>query len=187
MTVICALHDTQTNQTVIGSNVGALSGATRIPHSTSTWIVRDTCALGLSGQHRQFEILRHRADDLLKGDASPFDLAQRIRALFHEFDIHGYSRGNDAQNLFGASMILARPDGVWDIDGTLAPCRIDNDVLWARGSGMHFALGAGFAASDRDAFQRVQIAVDAARNFDVDCPGDCFVTALQTARMREAA
>lgn len=182
MTIICALHDTRTGHTVIGSNVGALSGATRIPQSTTTWLIRNGRALGVTGQHRQFEILRHHADKLLGEATEPFDLSERIRNMFRDHDIFGSNRPNDPQSVFGVSMILALADGVWDFDGTLAPCRIDDDTLWARGSGMQFALGAGFACASTDPIIRVETAVDAARQFDVDCPGDRHVEILPKAK-----
>lgn len=182
MTIICAMHDTRTGHTVIGSNVGALSGATRIPLSTTTWLTRNGRALGVAGQHRQFEILRHHADELLGEALDPFALSGRIRNLFRDYDIYGSNRPNDAQSTFGITMILALSDSVWDFDGTLAPCRIDNDTVWARGSGMHFALGAGFACATADPVIRVETAIDAARHFDVDCPGDRHVEILPKAR-----
>lgn len=178
MTIICALHDPTAAASWVASNDCVTIGDRSLPSSDANWIIRENWALGLAGDGRPFDLLAAEADRLFKKLTNPFELTQRMRAIFEAAGMGDTS--NDAAPNYGQHMILANHIATWDIDGLLALSQIEAGQLWARGSGMDYALGAAHTLRDFDlsAKELIEKAVESAIANDLYCPGKVFIQKL---------
>ena len=179
MTIICALHDTATGGTWIGANTGSTIADTPLPAYDRKWLMRGPWALGLAGDGRVSNLLEAEAERLFEDLEEPYELTQRIRQIFDDAGIKDPEKA--AVPSYGQAMILATAAAVYDLDGALAFSPIEDGRLWARGSGMDFALGADHALADLNlpAETRVRKAVLAAMANDVFCPGELYLHKLE--------
>ncbi|MCF6291781.1 MAG: hypothetical protein L3J04_00140 [Robiginitomaculum sp.] len=120
--------------------------------------------------------------DCLAADDSktPLAVANTIRNIFQDEGVSKES-SDSATPSFGMSGILVNKDtSVWDVDHRLALARMQNNKLWARGSGIDYALGADYTALAIDPQlnhqQRVRIATEAAISCDTYCPGEAIIS-----------
>ena len=171
--------DAANSETWIGSNTGSTVGDAPLPAFDRKWLLHGPWALGLAGDGRAFNLLEAEAETLFDGLEEPYELTQRIRQLFDDAGIKDPDKASVPA--YGQAMILASAGAVWDLDSALAHSRIADGRLWARGSGMDFALGADHALADMalSAETRVRKAVEAAMANDVFCPGDLFLHKLE--------
>lgn len=178
MTIICALHDPERKETWIGSNQGSAVGDTPLPSVERKWLLHNGWALGMAGDGRPFNLLEAEGEDLFTDLEEVFELTQRVQKLFDEAGIKDPEKA--AVPSYGQSLILANEEAVWDLDSCLAVSRIEGGRLWARGSGMDFALGADHALSDLALApdRRVRKAVEAAIANDFYCPGTLYLERL---------
>ncbi len=178
MTIICALHDTANGETWIGSNPGATVGDSPLPAFDRKWLLQGPWALGMAGDGRAFTLLEAETEQLFDGLEEAYELTQRIRQLFDDAGIKDPDKASVPA--YGQAMILASAEAVYDLDSALAHSRIEDGHLWARGSGMDFALGADHALADLalPAETRVRKALQAAMANDVFCPGEIFMHML---------
>lgn len=183
MTIICALH--QDGQTFIGADSRVLAGGLPLPGPAKKWRVSQDSrrAIGVSGDARTVHLIRQ--SQIFSATNTPEEVVEFVRDLVRD-DGHAGKASEDIGPLrFGNSMIYADANGVWDIDSTFALWRIDDGRLWARGSGMDYALGADHALRSRDGGRldsrgRVTIAIEAAIGHDVGCGGEIFVQQIGT-------
>lgn len=180
MTVICALCDEHSKEIWLGCNGGGTVGNIRLPRSVSKWEYAGDWALGISGVGLAQNVLQINAEDFPEDASSPLDIVLYLKAVFADFDF-GSKDSDEVAPTYDLSGLIAHRDGrIWDMDFRLAIDEIPAGTLWARGSGMEFALGADFPliGSDRSAEQRVRNAVEAAIFYDTDCPGEPLVVKL---------
>lgn len=81
--------------------------------------------------------------------------------------------------------ILVKASGIaWDLDQKFVLTRIPEGKLWARGSGMEYAIGAAYALKSLDrelsANDIVKIATEAAIASDIYCSGNAVVTTISS-------
>lgn len=173
MTIICALH--QDGETWIGSDtLATAAGGTRAQGAVKKWIVKGSSALAVAGDLRALSVLQ--SIDL---ECGLLEVCASIKRLIVA-DGHTSDTESGAP-AYGFSAILARPDGVWDIDCCCAPIEIEPGRLWARGSGMHLALGCDWALRIYGALgtaARVNHAVLAAIHYNTGCGGEPFIRRL---------
>ncbi|MEM7224381.1 MAG: hypothetical protein AAF495_15480 [Pseudomonadota bacterium] len=179
MTIICALHDSAAGGTWIGANTGSTVADSPLPTYDTKWLLRGPWALGLAGDGRAFTLLEAEAESLFDSLEAPYELTQRIRQLFDDAGIKDPDKASVPA--YGQAMILANAQAVFDLDSALAHSRIAEGRLWARGSGMDFALGADHALADLNlpAETRVKKALQAAMANDVFCPGEMYLHKLE--------
>lgn len=177
MTVVCALH--MDGYTVIGADSRVTIGQnTRLPSAAKKWHISPdkTQAIASTGSGRTLVLIRE--SNILDKASGSHEVAEFLRELIKK---DGYaSSADDGRGAlsFGDTYLYADASGVWDIDSRFATWPIDDGVLWARGSGMDYAVGAGFAMQ-KDAslnpYYRVRMAIEAAIANDLGCGGDIFI------------
>ena len=181
MTVICALSDKSSRAIWLGCNDGVTMGDTRM-HGVCEpkWQQFGCWALGIAGSPLLGDVLETVRDDIPDNDASPSVIIQFLRVRFDECELGNRDEG-DTSTSYPCSAILAHRDGrIWDVDSYLAIAALQPGTLWARGSGMEYALGADFplASSNVTAEERVRNAIHAAIHYDTGCPGKAIVERL---------
>lgn len=180
MTVICALCDPATREVWLGCNSGSTVGQMRLPSASSKWLTFGDWAVAISGIGVTFDILKMSGEHFPGDTTSPLDVVRYLRAVFADFD-HGSKDDGEVAMSYDLTSVLAHRDGrIWDMDFRLALDEVPPGTLWARGSGMEFALGADFPmrGTGAAAEDRVRNAVEAALFFDTGCPGEAIVTLL---------
>lgn len=176
MTIICAMHK-QGIGTWIGSDSRATVGAVVAPVSIAKWAFVGLWAIGHTGEPRSLSLVVKHAERL--GDIhDPFDLATALRDLLRDDGYRSEDRHGEPSD-YGQRWLIASAIGLWDSDGAGSLTRIQDECLWARGSGRDFALGAGFAAPDTMPAKDVVLgAIRAACHYDTGCGGEPFVHLL---------
>lgn len=180
MTIICALSDRITGEVWLGCNDGTMVGETRLPSVMSKWLRFGDWALGVSGIGLAYNVLEMSAEKFPLDAQSPLDVILHIKTAFADFDLGNKEDGEVALS-YDLSCLLAHGDGrVWDMDLRLATDEVPAGTLWARGSGMDFALGADFPLrqGEHSSEDRVRNAVEAAIFYDTGCPGQAIVERL---------
>ena len=181
MTVICALCDAGSKTVWLGCNDGVTLGDTRM-HGVCApkWQRFGQWAFGISGSPLLGELLATVHDEFPPGDAPASAVIAFVRAVFDERDFGNREDGENASS-YSCSAILAHRDGrIWDVDTYFAIAELQPGTLWARGSGMEYALGADYplASGDVPAEQRIRKAVEAAIHYDTGCPGKAIIESL---------
>ena len=183
MTIIVALHDL-----VAGTWIGADSRATRaqshiMPVVCRKWYRRGNVALAAAGDGKAQDLIEWAAPHGLLEPADALMVAAKLQAIVKADGWKG-NAGERGVEDYGSSFILATLAGVWDIDGSFAVSRINDGEMWARGSGMSFALGAGHALCRdkrrREVYPeaRIEAALNTAARFDAACGGPMFIEKL---------
>lgn len=182
MTVICALHVDGT--TWLGADSRMVMGDGVFPGKIDKWVVHGRHAIATAGSILGLELIRAAGPDLLSGVASAHDVGMRCRDLFRGEDFSAEDmRGAGGPKSYRQTLIYATLDEVWDIDGTGCATKVESGRLWARGSGMDYALGADYAlrwtqSAAISPKQRIMVAIGAAIEHDVGCGGTIFVQQL---------
>ena len=181
MTVICALSDATSKEVWLGCNDGITLGDTRMPGVQQTkWRSFGGWALGMAGSPLFSDLLETVRDDFPTKDVSPAAIIRFMKAVFDDREL-GTRDDDDSATNYSFSAILARRDGrIWDVDSYLAIAELQPGTLWARGSGMEYALGADFplAGCDVTPEERIRNAVEAAIYYDTGCPGEAIIEQL---------
>ncbi|MGF1544623.1 MAG: hypothetical protein ACFB00_09015 [Parvularculaceae bacterium] len=175
MTIICAVYDPDAGKFWLGCNSGSLVGDTIIPEHRTKWLRFANWAIAFSGSGV--------ADDALETERGKFpnqatdvhQVTAFIRASFERYDL---GEKDDGAKDFGVSGLIAQTGGMlYDVDGRLSLGRIPEGTMWARGSGMDFALGADMAMKTKGfgPQERLETAVLTAIDLDSGCPGEPIV------------
>ncbi len=180
MTVICALYDEHADIVYLGCNDRATIGDTPAPASESKWHKFGDWAIGLSGNesvHGHF--LQLSVDKFPKTTTSVLDVFEFLVARYKKYDL-GQVRSDDATRSYGASGLIAHKNGnIWDFDSHIALSQVPKGQLWARGSGVDYALGADYVVQslspNLSAHDRMMQVLNAAISLDIDCPGEAMV------------
>lgn len=174
MTIITAISDGSKVWT--GNNSAFTIGDTPITAFFDPWVRFGNWALGVTGDSFQQDFLTLHSEKLSKHKQSQYDLIDNIRHLFLEGYISKSSETH-ASASFEIWCILLHKDGrMWDVDNHLALAQIQKTKVWARGSGLDYALGADFAVMELDENisipERIRICTQAAIKNDIGCPGE---------------
>ncbi len=175
MTVICALYDDTKNTVYLGCNSGALIGDVHVPEHKSKWVRFDDWAIAFSGHSRLMGYLQLERSKFPISTDEPHRVISFIRETASKYNLGEMQEGYLS---FGCATLLVHKNGTFlDLDHKMTPSEIPSGTLWARGSGMEFALGADDAVKmiNYPAEQRIQYAVDAAIKLDSCCPGDTII------------
>lgn len=174
MTVIAALH--QDGETWIGSDRAWVSGERPSPCDLAKWASLDGRWLACSGNGATLSTLLHDPERFIGADA--FDTAAKVLEFFKTSGYRGEpSEGGGALG-FGNAFIFADASGVWDIDSACCVVPINHGELWARGSGVDYALGVGHDRRGDHSKDRVRRSIEAACRWDIYCGGRPFVRRL---------
>ncbi len=174
MTIICALHDDTTKTTYLGANSHATLGDTVAPGPSPSWFRFGKWIIAFSGEAVHTDLLELESNSFPSDADSALAVLKHLKTVFDAFNIE-HQKGDWASPSYEVWGILVHQDGrVWDVDSHLALTAIPAGKLWARGSGMDFALGADHALqrTNATAKQRIRRALDAAIHHDVNCPGE---------------
>jgi hypothetical protein len=181
MTILTALK--AADDIFYGYNDGQTVGDSPMPGQGCPWIVFGRWALGVSGSSGIFNVIRHHAADLVIDKASAADIIFKLRRILIEYGF-GHRDDGEPEDRYGIWCILVNIDGeIWDVDDKLAYSSIPEGILWARGSGMDYALGADFVSSKQGLAPevRIRVATDAAIALDLFCGGASHVRVLNQA------
>jgi ATP-dependent protease HslVU (ClpYQ) peptidase subunit len=174
MTIIVALQ--ADNGTYIASDSCLTAGDRQLSGNYSKWICYRSWALGFAGCWKVFNIIDWNHQRLLTGLKYPQDLVQKLENLL---DHNGVGKDDDYVTDYGQNILIAKRNGpVWHLDPLLAFSEIPKGMLWGEGSGADFAIGSGYALSDRPPEERVRAAVDVAKEFCSSCGGMTFFKKL---------
>lgn len=125
-----------------------------------------------------WNIIQSNRNKILTNIKYPEDFVNKLIKVFDEYDT-GISGHEDFVKNYGQNMLLCRKNGaVYHIDPLLAISEIPENVLWAEGSGADFAVGAGFASTDKSSEERIKLAVGAAIEYSTSCGGSIFYKKL---------
>lgn len=176
MTILTAISDGKSIW--LGSNYRAVISDTPLPGPHDPWLQKGNWAVGICGASVQLDILMMNAPIFEKISNDPYELADKIRDIFVAKNY--FERGNGPHPDFGIYCILAHLSGqIWDLDESMALSPIPNDTIWARGSGMDYALGADYALrtfeKNISLEKRITLATKAAIHNDVYCPGEAHI------------
>jgi ATP-dependent protease HslVU (ClpYQ) peptidase subunit len=181
MTVICALCEKASKEVWLGCNDGVTLGDTRMPGVREPkWQHFGSWAFGMAGSPLLSDLLETVRSNFPAKNASPLDIVRFLKAVFDEHEL-GSRDDDDTATSYPFSAVLAHRDGrIWDVDSYFAIAELQPGTLWARGSGMEYALGADFplASCEVIAEERVRNAVEAAIHYDTGCPGAAIVERL---------
>jgi ATP-dependent protease HslVU (ClpYQ) peptidase subunit len=146
-------------------------GSTLLPEDASKWSRFSSWAIATSG--------KGLAQDALESQRAKFpnqtdEVQQIVKWMAEAFEKAKLGEVDDGAKDYHMTALLVHSSGlVYDVDSALSVAKIPENTLWARGSGMEFALGAdvssrraGFAADER-----MECALEAAISLDADCPG----------------
>ena len=109
-----------------------------MPAQVRKIVRRGPWAIGVSGPGATVNLV-HDAEG--EPGFTPKDLASWLRDILQSA---GWKPAEEpgARNYGQWVMVAANSDGIYDVDSTLGYCRIDDDKVWSRGSGMEYARGA---------------------------------------------
>lgn len=173
MTIICALHDAASNEVWLGSNSQHTLGDIVSPGPSDPWMQFGDWVIALSGEAVHTDILEIEAERFPAHESHPTHFIRFLKQTYQDYEI-GRKEDNWASNSYEVWGLIVHRDGrIWDIDSHLALSTIPSGHLWARGSGMEYALGADYALNDQNADARIRVeqAVAAAIHYDINCPG----------------
>ncbi len=178
MTIIAAINDPAKNITWIGSDTMGVYGDVGIDVG-SKWARHGKWACGVCGHGRTINLIQHFTEELLSDLEGPMDFSIRLREMLKEDGYQGDDSTGAGYN-FRQGAILASPTEIWCIDHVFGHHERTGDGFWADGSGDHFALGAAYAASQRNtpAKKILKFALEAAMKFDVGCGGNLWMARL---------
>lgn len=173
MTIIAAVHDAKQRCTWIGADSRVSNDGTVYPITCRKIKVDGHYAIGASGWANAVSIIQ-RMDDLFKGGPAAQEVADRIQEKLRASNWR--EKDDSGPHSYGCYFILVIGRDVYDIDGSLDVCRIDDGALWARGSGAPFAIGAGAALEEHvSGEERIRSALNVAARFESGCAAPFFV------------
>ncbi|MEL6507705.1 MAG: hypothetical protein AAFR29_08725 [Pseudomonadota bacterium] len=175
MTIVCALYDDDNRRFWLGCNSGSLVGKTILPEHQTKWLRFANWALALSGAGIAVNAV---AAERAKFPNQTEDVNQVIaflRAAFAKYDM-GEMEGN-AKDYDVSGLLVHNQGAFYDVDTRLSTSKIPTGALWARGSGMEYALGADMALKLKGFTpqERLETAVLTAIDLDSGCPGEPIV------------
>jgi len=151
----------------IGSDTRMSAGNIIMPCEANKWVTGQfpDHAIATGGCAYTGEIIARRflqaCDAVEKVDA--FRVMEDVRKAVRDAGEYR-QRGEDEK--CDCSGLLVWRKKLYDFSGTLWPSPIAPGVLWARGSGMDFAIGAGHALKDSPPRVRIERALETACVFD---------------------
>lgn len=182
MTTIVGMH-VPGRGTFIGSDRQAIINNLRIV-GVDKWVQHGEWAVGATGLMLNLNLIQENASALLSKLTSPRAFAKRLRKLLIDNHV-GPEKGDDEGcgpniEFWNHSILLASPDGLWDISSEMVCQEIRPNTLWALGSGQAFALGAGRAALEITGVPETAVvaAVTSAIHFDINSGGEPFYAHL---------
>lgn len=178
MTIICALRDR--GETWVGCDGQVTGGQHIYPGSIRKW---NFSADGWYALASAGDVVIRNALSALVGEmtvasavlqeSNAVEISRRLRGLLKENDVE-----KNHDKLWPNEFIVAGRDGIFDIASDLAVHRIPDGILWARGSGENYAMGAAHATLGDNPMARVRYALEAACAFSTSCGGELFVHRL---------
>lgn len=175
MTTIVALHTG--TELWIGGDSRVTGSDSVLPASVQKWQIGNGWAVGTSGHTRGLKVLGDAfgACYPIDKDAPPPTAHAIVTALRDAVCADDWNSDIErGPKRYGAVFIFASREGVFDIDECFGVVQVDRDKLWARGSGMDFALGADAAlrlAKLVHPGHRVKLALEAAAECDTGTGG----------------
>lgn len=186
MTVIVAARDRKTNCTWIASDRRCSSGDWFMDNQPK-WVVRGQWAIGVAGALRVINLMEAHFAKLIGEAETIFDFSCALRETMKADGILGNAT-NDGPGTpsFGQYMVLASPQGIWEIGCDLAFAAVPDGVAALGGSGSEVGSGAAHAlmrlrvplASRRAMLMIVQAAVANSAS----CGGEPWVHCLREPR-----
>lgn len=186
MSIICGYHDDESGETWIGcdSRVSADDGIL-FPGDHAKIMRIGRWVIGHAGDQVAFSVLKRLQRDTGNAGAAfadpGFQAEDAAELLRNHLMMAGFiRRPNDHMCDLGQHFLLARPEGLWEIDSAFGVRHIA-DGFAAIGSGCDFASGAVAALRHADVIQTfsiddlLRIAMEAACEFDSACGGEIVV------------
>lgn len=183
MTIITALASG--GRVCFGYNDGHTCGDSPMPGKGCPWVKLGPWMLGLSGSSWTFNVIQRHAHAFENKSSSAADVVFELRSILDEHRL-GRRDDDEVTDHYGIWCILINAAGeIWDIDERLAFSRIPDNVLWARGSGTDYALGADFVLSKQNVCieTRVKTATEAAIAFDLYSGGQSNTCMLDSSQV----
>lgn len=180
MTVICALHDSETDSIWLGSDRQAKVGNTIVHEAAEKWSLVGDFAVGLTGSWW----VRFVIEDAMQGCETVWSLPEAVNTALSE---HGYAPevkdGEGPWRDQGIIVASNRPGdrGLWILEA--GPCvllPVPIGTFYALGIGMEFALGAAHALREAPAEQRMRAALEAAIRYSDGCGGEPWIRELRS-------
>ena len=173
MTIIAAVQDAKQRCTWIGADSRVSNDGTVYPVTYQKIKTDGRYAIAGAGWSSGTTIVQ-RMDDLFAGEPDAFEVANRIHKRIRASCWR--ERDGDGPHAYGCYFILVVGAEIFDVDGSFDVCRINDGVLWARGSGAPFAIGAGAALAGRASGEkRLRGALEIAARFEAGCAPPFFV------------
>jgi len=175
MTIICALYDVEARKFWLGCNSGTLVGDTIMPEHRTKWIRFGNWALAIAGRGIAGDVLQAERAKFPNQSEEIVQVIGFVRTAFEKYDI---GETADGAMDYSVSGLIAHTSGaLYDFDTRLSVSPIPAGAMWARGSGMAFALGADMALKTKGfgPEERVETAILAAIDLDSGCPGEPIV------------
>ncbi|WOI54573.1 hypothetical protein [Parvularcula sp. LCG005] len=171
MTIICAYRDTAAGKTWLGSNSRGLVGDTVLPGDVSKWTIFGDWAFAFSGKGLVTDVILGLEAEFPKTDKNVHAVVALIRKALRDMEIGKEDDG--AMDFQTHGLLVHRSGKIYDIDGHLSVAPINEDTLWACGSGMDYALGASHALTAQSISPRdvLKSSIEAAIALDSGCPG----------------
>ncbi len=169
MTIIAAVRDAARRCTWLGADTRTMSSGTIISTTTAKCRVEGRYGVATSGYGGLASVV-DATPGLFDGEPSAAVIANRIREGVEAASWR--SKDDPGPRNYQISMIIVIGGEIYDADCAFDLSLIDDHELWARGSGMEYALGAGHAMRrTKDAKRRIEAALAAACRFDPGCGG----------------
>ncbi|MEL6112773.1 MAG: hypothetical protein AAFR20_08210 [Pseudomonadota bacterium] len=175
MTIICALYDEDARKFWLGCNSGSLVGETILPEHQTKWLRFANWALALSGAGIAANAIAAERAKFPNQTDDVNQVTAFLRTSFNKYDM-GEMDGN-AKDYDVSGLLVHNQGALYDFDTRLSTSQIPGGALWARGSGMDYALGADMALKTKGftAQERLETAVLIAIDLDSGCPGEPIV------------
>ncbi|MGI9507334.1 MAG: hypothetical protein ACR2RE_30190 [Geminicoccaceae bacterium] len=167
----------------IGSDTQATDTQGDVNETGPKFSVHDGWAIGVAGCHFTANLIAAEIGGLVAGltdvRSPAWEFTGRLSQLFRDYDYTPKEQDTGSPQ-WGGWYILAGHGRVWALDSCLSPLEYHHGQLVARGSGMDFARGVGFAMrqSDMPPSEIVGLGIEAAIAFDSGCGGNVWVERL---------
>ena len=165
MTTIAAV--TASGSTWFGWNSHATIGDTPVA-GNEPWISLGNWWVEVSGSSAQFDRIIRNTRELSIELNDAHDVVALLESVLDPVS------DDDGEETYGIWSILIKDSSqLWDLDSSFALSAIPEGRIWSRGSGMDYALGAGFAAMHcgKRPEEALSIAIEAGISHDIWSPG----------------
>lgn len=179
MTTIAAIH-VPDKGTWIGSDRQATGSGLKMM-DVDKWTRHGPWAVGMAGTMYQMNLVQENAPALLSRLTSPRAFVRRYRKLMLENHVEPIRDDDESvMEFWGHNILLASSEGVWNISAEMICHKIAPNTIWAGGSGLPFALGAGGAVLELtgDPERAIEAAVRFAMKHDACSGGTPFFAHL---------